>query len=355
MTDITSIQLATAFLLGGAGLLFTMILTPIYTYFAYKYKFWKKQREEDMSGEKLAVFTKLHAHKFRRNIPTMAGLVFVLAISIVTLIFNFGSPDDPNRAYTWLPLVALIVGAVVGLIDDAINLISDGSGRAGMRPLVKFTLITLAGLVFGWFFYTRLGDIATVIQIPFVGGWEVGWFIIPLFGFIVVATGNAVNITDGLDGLSGGLLMMAFGSFGVIALLQGNFPLAGFCFTVIGALLSYLWFNVFPARFFMGDVGSFALGASLGVVAMLTDSIFLLPIIAGVFVVETASAIVQIFWKKVFKKRILKSAPLHQHLEASGWPETKITMRFWIIGGVLAVLGLILALEGGIIQNVISQ
>jgi phospho-N-acetylmuramoyl-pentapeptide-transferase len=122
---------------------------------------------------------------------------------------------------------------------------------------------------------------------------------------------------------------------------------------VVGTLVSYLWFNIFPARFFMGDVGSFALGASLGVVAMLTDSLFLLPIIAGVFVIETGSSLIQIISKKFFGRRIFKSAPLHQHLEAVGWPEVKITMRFWIIGGILAVVGVIIALEGGTIYDLV--
>lgn len=347
MIDISATELSTLLLLAGAGLLTAMLITPIYTYFAYKYKFWKKQREDDISGKKLEVFSKLHAHKFQRHIPTMAGIVFVIAIAIITLLFNIG--DESNKT-TWLPLAALGVGAMVGLIDDVINLLSDGIGKAGMRPWIKFTLLTLAGLVFGWWFYSKLGY--SEVMIPFVGLWDLGVLIIPIFAFVVVATGNAVNITDGLDGLSGGLLMASFVAFGVIALMQGNVGLAGFCFTVAGALVSYLWFNIFPARFFMGDVGSFALGASLGVVAMLTDSLFLLPIIAGVFVIETGSSLIQIISKKFFGRRVFKSAPLHHHLEAVGWPEVKITMRFWIIGGILAVVGVILALEGGIIHGI---
>ncbi|MDR2524102.1 MAG: phospho-N-acetylmuramoyl-pentapeptide-transferase [Candidatus Nomurabacteria bacterium] len=340
-SEVISDELIKILILGGLGLLLATFLTPIYTYFAYKYKFWKKQRQDDVSGAELKVFSKLHAEKHKRNIPTMAGLIFVLAISIVTLCLNL------NQSQTWLPLAALVCGAAVGLIDDIINLVTDGTGRAGMRPWVKFSLITLAGVVFGWWFYTKLG--VSSIEVPFVGEWHIGAFIIPLFAFIVVATGNAVNITDGLDGLAGGLLMASFGAFGVIALLQGSFGIAGFCFTVIGTLLSYLWFNIFPARFFMGDIGSFALGVSLGVVAMLTDSLFLLPIIGGLFVIEAGSSLLQIICKKFFGRRIFKSAPVHHHLEASGWPEVKITMRFWIIGGVLAVAGLVLALEGGII------
>jgi len=219
---------------------------------------------------------------------------------------------------------------------------------AGIRPWVKFTLVTLAGILLGWWFFGPLGS--TEIAIPFLGELNLGWFIIPVFAFIVVATGNAVNITDGLDGLAGGLLAIAFGAFGVIALLQGNFGIAGFCFTIMGALIAYLWFNIFPARFFMGDIGSFALGMSLGVVAMLTDSLLLLPVIGGLFVIEAGSSLVQIFSKKLrHGKKILLSAPLHQHLMAKGWPEVKVTMRFWVIGGCLAILGLIMAMAGGIV------
>jgi phospho-N-acetylmuramoyl-pentapeptide-transferase len=329
-------------ILASISALLSMIITPIFTYFAYRYKLWKKQRTDDLSGNELKVFTALHAHKFKRNIPTMAGLIFVITISLATMSFNFSFN-------TYLPLAALLVGGIVGLIDDVFNLISDGIGKAGMRPWVKFSLLTLAGLAFGWFFYSFLG--VSTVKVPFMfdGALEFGIWIVPIFAFIVVATGNSVNITDGLDGLAGGLAMVSFLAFSIIALLQGNFGIAIFCFTVVGALLSYLWFNVVPARFMMGDVGSFALGTSLGVVAMLTDSLFLLPVICGLFVVETGSSLIQILSKKFLHRKLLKSAPLHHHLEASGWGEPKITMRFWILGGVLAVLGLIIALMGGIV------
>jgi phospho-N-acetylmuramoyl-pentapeptide-transferase len=326
--------------LGGVALLITMILTPIFTFFAYKYKFWKQERSEDVSGKAMPIKARLHAKKHARHIPTMAGLIFVISISAVTLIFNFSHQ-------TYLPLAGLIIGGIVGLIDDIINLVSDGIGKAGLRPWIKFSLISLAGLAFGWLFYDFLG--VSAVKVPFDGILELGWWIIPIFAFVVVATGNAVNITDGLDGLSGGLLLMSFGAFGMIALLQGNFGIAVYCFTVIGALLSYLGCNILPARFFMGDVGSFGLGVSLGVVAMLTDSLFLLPIIGGLFVITAGSSLLQIFSKKFFHKKIFKSAPIHHHLEAIGWPEPRITMRFWVLGGVLAILGLIISLEGGII------
>ncbi|MES2630953.1 MAG: phospho-N-acetylmuramoyl-pentapeptide-transferase [Patescibacteria group bacterium] len=328
-----------SFILSVAAFILAMLLTPVYTFVAYRFKFWKRQRTESTTGEALTVFTKLHANKFKRNIPTMAGTVFVLAIAIITFFFNL------DRAETWLPLAALAGGAVVGLIDDIINIRGGGKGVAGLRSSFKFMMITFIGLVLGYFFFDRLD--VTAVTVPFVGVWELGWLIIPIFAFVVVATGNAVNISDGLDGLAGGLAAMAFGSFGIIALLQGNGILAGFCFTVVGALLSYLWFNIYPARFFMGDVGSFALGTSLGVVAMLTDSLFILPIIGLVFVVEAGSSLIQIFSKKVFKRKIFISAPIHHHLEAIGWPETKVTMRFWVIAAVCSFIGVMLALAGG--------
>lgn len=327
------------FILSVGAFVLAMFLTPIYTFVAYRYKFWKRQRTESTTGEQLTVFTKLHAAKFKRNIPTMAGMVFVLAIVIVTFFFNL------DRRETWLPLAALAGGALVGLIDDIINIRGGGKGVAGLRSSFKFLMITAIGLVLGWFFFDRLD--VTAVTVPFVGEWHLGWLIIPLFAFVVVSTGNAVNISDGLDGLAGGLAAISFGSFGVIAIMQGNPLMAGFCFTVVGALLSYLWFNIHPARFFMGDVGSFALGTSLGVVAMLTDTLFILPIIGFLFVLEAGSSLIQIFSKKVFKRKIFISAPIHHHLEAIGWPETKVTMRFWVIAAVTSFLGVMVALAGG--------
>jgi len=327
------------FILSVIAFIIAMALTPIYTFVAYRYKFWKRQRTASTTGEALTVFTKLHANKFKRNIPTMAGMVFVLAIVIVTFLFNL------DRRETWLPLAALAGGAIVGLIDDIINLRGGGAGVAGLRSGLKFLMITAIGVILGWFFFDRLD--VTAVTVPFIGVWHLGWLIIPLFALVVVSAGNAVNISDGLDGLAGGLSAIAFGAFGVIAIMQGNPLMAGFCFTVVGALLSYLWFNIHPARFFMGDVGSFALGTSLGVVAMLTDSLFILPIIGLIFVLEAGSSLVQITSKKLFKRKVFISAPIHHHLEAIGWPETKVTMRFWVIASVAAFTGVMIALAGG--------
>ena len=327
------------FILSVIAFVLAMFLTPLYTFFAYRYRFWKTQRTNAVTGDKLQVFNELHKAKIRRNIPTMAGVIAVVSITIVTLLLNL------DRAQTWLPLAALVGGAAVGAIDDYLNVFGKNRKDAGLRSGVKFLLIIALGVALGWFFYAKLG--VSALHVPFYGDLALGWMIIPLFAFAVVATGNAVNISDGLDGLAGGLLAISFVTFGGIALLQGSVLLAGFCFTVVGALLSYLWFNIYPARFFMGDIGSFAYGVTLGVVAMLTDTLLLLPVIGLLFVIEAGSSLLQITSKKLFGRKIFISAPIHHHLEASGWPETKVTMRFWVISCVMAFVGFMLALAGG--------
>ena len=327
------------FILSVIAFVLAMFLTPLYTFFAYRYRFWKTQRTNAVTGDKLQVFNELHKAKIRRNIPTMAGVIAVVSITIVTLLLNL------DRAQTWLPLAALVGGAAVGAIDDYLNVFGKNRKDAGLRSGVKFLLIIALGVALGWFFYAKLG--VSTLHVPFYGDLAIGWMIIPLFAFAVVATGNAVNISDGLDGLAGGLLAISFVTFGGIALLQGSVLLAGFCFTGVGALLSYLWFNIYPARFFMGDIGSFAYGVTLGVVAMLTDTLLLLPVIGLLFVVEAGSSLLQITSKKLFGRKIFISAPIHHHLEASGWPETKVTMRFWVIACVMAFVGFMLALAGG--------
>lgn len=328
-------------LLGFLGFLVSMLITPLYTTIAYKWQWWKRPRTAATTGEKASVFMKLHGEKHKRHIPTMAGVVFVTAVALVTLAFNL------SREETWLPLAAFVGAAGVGLLDDIINIRGDGTGVAGLRSKIKLLLTTVVALIGGWYFYNKL-DVSS-IHIPLMDeSLAIGWLIVPLFVLVVVATANAVNISDGLDGLAGGLTSTAFGVYAIIAALEGRFGVAAFCLTIVGALLSYTWFNIFPARFFMGDVGSFALGTALGVVAMITDTVLLLPIIGLVFVAEAGSSMIQILSKKLRGgKKIFKIAPIHHHFEAIGWPETKVTMRFWVVGHVCAVLGLITFLLGG--------
>jgi len=334
--EITSLSHIGVLAIASFGL--SMLLTPIYTKLAYRFEWWKKARTTAVTGEAAPIVHKLQEGKHKGHFPTMAGIVTILAVAIVTVLLNL------SRNQTWLPLFALVSAGLVGALDDYINIRGSSNLAGGLRAKIKFLLILAVAVVGGLYFYYKLGY--HLIHIPAVGDFSIGWLYVPLFILVVVSTANAVNITDGLDGLAGGLLSTAFGVYTVIAYFQGNYGIAGFCATVVGAMLTYTWFNIFPARFLMGDSGAFALGTTLGVVAMLTNTVFVLPIICAVFVVEALSSVLQIFSKKVFKRKIFLSAPLHHHLEAIGWPEPKVTMRFWVLGQVAGALGLILALIG---------
>lgn len=324
-------------LLGFIGFVLSTLITPLYTNIAYKYQWWKKQRTDAWSGGAAKIYQKLHAEKHKRNIPTMAGLIFVVAISIVTLVANL------NRGQTWLPLAGLIGAGTIGFIDDVMNIYSSGKGVAGMSAKLKFSLYSMVVLIGGWWFYNKL-DVTTV-YLPWLHHVHIGIFIIPLFWLVVISTAISVNFSDGLDGLAGGLLTSSFTAYAIIAAIEHKFALAGFCLTVVGTLLSYTWFNIYPARFFMGDIGAFALGTSLGIIALQTDTVYLLPIIGAVYAVETGSVIVNRISRKLRDgKKVFLSSPIHHHFEAVGWPETKVTMRFWILGQVASVVGLIIFL-----------
>lgn len=329
----TVLRATTAALL---AFLISFALTPLYTNLAYKYKWWKKQRQNAVTGEKAPVFHKLHAAKHKRNIPTMAGMVALVAVGLVTLSLNL------NRRETWLPLAALVMFGTLGLIDDISNVFWFTDKRGGLKVKTQLVALILLAAASAWWFYYKLGY--GLIHIPPFGDVNIGWLYIPLFMLVVVSSAKAVSITDGLDGLAGGLLSFAFGAFSVLAYLQGDAKIAIFCATVAGAMLAYTWFNIHPARFFMGQTGSTALGAVLGVVAMLSNLLFVLPIIGGVFVVEAGSSVVQVLYKKLLKRKLFLSAPIHHHFEAIGWPETKVTMRFWVLGQIAGALGLVLFL-----------
>lgn len=331
-------DLARILLLGVLSFVLSMALTPVYTTLAYRGQWWKKQRTDAWSGGKATVYAKLHAAKHKRNIPTMAGMIFVVSIALVTVFFNL------SRSETWLVLAGMVGSGMIGLFDDWINIRGQGKGIAGMRAKIKFLLQSVVAVSAGWWFYAKLG--VDSINLGFTQA-HIGVLVIALFWFVVIATSNSVNITDGLDGLAGGLLATSFGVYTIIAGIDGQYALAGFCLAVVGALLSYTWFNIHPARFFMGDVGSFALGTALGIVALQTDTIYVLPIIGLVYVAETGSVIINRTSRKLRGgKKVFLSSPIHHHFEAIGWPETKVTMRFWVLGQVLGVIGIALFLFG---------
>ena len=254
----------------------------------------------------------------------------------------FGKLNFLSRGQTLLPLGALVASALVGLIDDLLGVFKIGPKGGGLQLRHRLLIYTIIAAFGAWWFFWKLEW--DLIHIPFVGDFNIGWWYIPLFVFILVATAFSVNEADGLDGLAGGVLLVAFGAFAVIAFTQGRMDLAVFCGVIIGALLAFLWFNIHPARFFMGDTGAMPLGITLGIMAMLTNAFLLLPLIGFILVLESGSVILQILSKKIIGRKIFLSAPLHHHLEAKGWPETKVTERFWIIAGVTAAAGLILVL-----------
>lgn len=335
---ITADNLTRILSLGFLGFLVSMLITPLYTSIAYKQQWWKRQRTDAWSGGKATVYAKLHAAKHKRNIPTMAGLIFVLSIALVTLVVNL------SRSETWLPLAGLLGAGAIGLLDDFMNIRSIG-GIAGMSAKVKFGLYSLLLLIGGWWFYAKL-DVSS-IYVPGFDQLVLGVGVIALFWLVVISTAISVNFSDGLDGLAGGLLVSSFTTYAIICAVEEKFALAAFCLTAVGALLSYTWFNIFPARFFMGDVGAFALGTALGIIAMQTDTVYVLPVIGAVYAAETLSVIINRTSRKLRGgKKVFLSSPIHHHFEAIGWPETKVTMRFWILGQVASFVGLIIFLMG---------
>ena len=248
-----------------------------------------------------------------------------------------------DRGETLLPLGALIASSLVGLADDWLNIRGKGIFKGGMRIWHRLAIYSVIAAVGAWWFFYKLDW--DLLHIPFVGNFEIGFWYIPIFIFIIVGTSFSVNETDGLDGLAGGLLLAAFGAFGIMAFVSGRYDLATFCGVISGALLAFLWFNITPARFFMGDTGAMGLGVTLGIVAMMTNTALFLPVVCFLFVIEALSFIIQQTSKKLRNgKKVFLSSPIHHHFEAIGWSEPKIVMRFWVIAGVCAVLGVILFL-----------
>lgn len=334
-------------LLGAAAFIAAILWTPLLTHFLYKYKLGKSIR---MQGT--PVYTSLHQKK--AGTPTMGGLLvwvttlifalLLLVLSELTDLWFFDWFNFLTRSETLLPLGALVATALVGLADDLMNVFKIGPKGGGLRMRHKILLYTGIAAFGAWWFFYKLGW--DIIHVPGVGDFSIGWLYIPLFIFVIVATSFSVNEADGLDGLAGGILLSCFGAYSAIAFYQGKINLAAFCAVIAGALLAFLWFNIYPARFFMGDTGAMSLGTTLGIVAMLTNSVLVLPIIGLPLVIESGSVILQMISKKIFGKKIFRSTPIHHHFEALGWPETKVTMRFWIVAAVSAILGMVIGLIG---------
>jgi phospho-N-acetylmuramoyl-pentapeptide-transferase len=336
-------------IVGSAFLSFAlaMSLAPWFISKLRKYKIGKNIREVASDGKAAALFNKLHSKK--AGTPTMGGILIwgvtllVVGLSRLTAYLGFFDHSLLNRKETYLPLFTLLTVGLLGAVDDWFNIKGWGKSKGiNMKP--KALLLTIFAVLGSLWFYYKLGY--NQIHIPGIGDFAIGLWYIPLFIFIINASANAVNFTDGLDGLAGGLIIIAFGAYGVIAYVQGLLILAALCGVIVGACLAFLWFNIPPAKFYMGDTGAFALGATLGVMAMMTDTVLILPFLAFIPVVETLSVIIQLTSKKLFKKKVFHIAPIHHHFEHVGWPESQVVMRFWIVGALVATVGLILGLVG---------
>lgn len=318
-------------------------ITPAFIRLLIRHKMGKSIRAEGDTP----VFTALHQKK--SGTPTMGGLIIWIPVMILALLFALLAKLAPDsiftrmnfldRGQTWLPIGAMVIAGIIGAFDDIFNIKRIGPNGGGFSVKMRLLLYSLVAVGGAWWLYYKLEW--HTINIPVLG--DIGLWYIPLFILVIVATSFSLNETDGLDGLAGGVALTAFGAYALIAFMQGKIELTIFIAAILGTLLAFVWFNIFPAMFFMGDTGSMALGATLGVIAMLTNTVYILPIIGIILVIESASVIIQMISKKYRGKKIFLSTPIHHHFEALGWPEAKITMRFWIISGMAAAVGLIAA------------
>ncbi|UZE92956.1 MAG: hypothetical protein IB617_02245 [Candidatus Nealsonbacteria bacterium] len=341
-----------------AGISF--ILAPALIEFLRKIKFWKKEaRKKTITNEEATVFYSLHKER-EITVPRGGGILIWSSVLIVIFLF-FGLSYFPepwwlknfnflSRSETWLPLFTLAAGSIVGLIDDILTVYGKGKySGGGMSFTRRLIIVMLIGLIGGLWFYYKLEW--NTIHIPIVGNFPegvdlvLGVLYIPLFVLVMVASW-AGGVIDGLDGLSGGVFASIFGAFSIIAFAQGKADLATFCAIIGGALFAFLWFNIPPAKFYMGETGILGLTSTMAVISFLTDSVLVLPIIAGILVIEVGTIILQLLSKKYFHKKIWLCTPIHHHFEARGWPPYKVTMRFWIMSVVFAVLGVAIRLMG---------
>jgi len=323
-----------------------LLLTPVTLRALKKFNFRKQIRTSDSAP----IFSKLHEGK--EGTPTMGGVIIwgtVLGLALIFWILdvlfdgNFGYFNFVDRAETFLPIAALLMAALLGLFDDVLGVLKIGPKGGGLTVPKRLMVYTFLSAIGAWWFYSPKILDWQVIHVPLIGNFDIGAWYIPIFMFIIVASAFSANETDGLDGLFGGVSLFAFGALAVVAFSLGRYDLAAMSAAIVGALLAFLWFNIYPAKFFMGDTGSMALGITLGVMVMLTNTVLLLPFFFAIPVIESLSVIFQTTSKR-FRggKKLFLSTPIHHHFEALGWPESQITMRFWIISVVSTGLGLVI-------------
>ncbi len=342
------IPTASAFFIG-------ILLTPFLTHFLYKHKMWKKRAGKVApDGSATPIFNELHKDK-EVGTPRMGGIIIWASTIIVTVLFSFWAQFSHlalaqklnflSRNQTLLPLMTLIFASLVGLLDDYLQIRPVGdSATAGLSFWKRASLVTAIGILGGVWFYSKLG--VSAITIPFYGPIFIGILIIPLFVAVMLFLFSS-GVVDGLDGLSGGIMTVIFSAYAGIAFFQNQIDLATLCGVIAGSTLAFLWFNIPPARFYMSETGILGLTTTLTVVAFLTDSVLVLPIIALPLIITSLSVIIQLGSKKLrHGKKVFKVAPLHHHFEAIGWPAYKVVMRYWVISVVVAIIGMIIALLG---------
>jgi phospho-N-acetylmuramoyl-pentapeptide-transferase len=330
-------------------------LAPLLTNQLYKRQAWKKKGGKgkgigDASGTPL--FDELHKER-EVSTPRLGGLlvwgtviITVAGLALLGMLFDgsFSLLNFVNRGQTWLPITALLVGGITGFFDDLLE-ITRSSGGLSLRW--RLLIVALFGLFAGWWFYAKLG--VSAIGIPLAGSLPLGPFFILFFVCVALAL-YASGVIDGIDGLAGGVFAIIFMAYAAMAFAQNQIALAGFAATVAGAILAFLWFNVPPARFYLSETGSMALTMALAVTAFSTDTlgngvgVSVLPIIALPLTLTVATNLLQVFWKKVFKKKLFRIAPIHHHFETLGWPPYKVTMRYWIVTIMASIFGLAIAL-----------
>lgn len=352
------ITLIKVFLPTAVAFFIGIAITPFVTNILYKKQAWKKQpgKGTGYGGGGTPIFDRLHKER-DTNTPRMGGIVIWLSVLLTIFVIALLEIIAPNttlgeltflsRSQTWLPVFALMVGAGVGFLDDVLTIRGTGKHFAGGLPLSqRIAVVTLTAIFSGWWFYEKL-DVSS-INILWYGSLPLGLWFVPVFVFIAVCVYMS-SVIDGIDGLSGGVFMFIFAAYSGIALWQNQIDIAALCATIVGGLLAFLWFNVPPARFYMTETGVMALTMCLTVVAFMTDElgdgvgVSVLPIIGFLLVVTVVTNVIQILSKKIRGKKVFLIAPLHHHFEASGWPGYKVTMRYWILGFICAVIGLLLA------------
>lgn len=334
-----------------------VIIAPAIGKFLIKNKLWKKKNvHKTIDGKEATITASLH-NDVLAPVPRLGGSVVWFSVFATALLFWFISKVFPmpfteklvfiSRNQTWLPLFAMMVGAIVGALDDLLVVEAFGSKLnsyigGGLSFPIRLGAVSLLGLFAGWWFYAKLG--VDSVYIPFQGDVHLGGLLFILFFIVVTLATFSTGVIDGVDGLSGGVMSAVFTAYGMIAYAHGQVDIAALCFVIVGGIMAFLWFNIPPALFYLTETGMLALSLTLSVIAFLTNAVMYLPIIAFPLMMTTISVILQLMWKKIFKRKLFLVAPLHHHFQAKGWPASKVAMRYWIVSYMCALLGVVIVL-----------